>query len=155
MITIITTLLGIFGSAIPNIFKIFEQSRADKQELELMKLQLEREKAGYQQQLDITNTQGDIQAAIAAYEFAKRQTTGVLWVDATLEFISGTVRPFVTYSLTGLYIASKVAAYHLLSNSGADWASAVVALWTEQDMMILSTILGFWFGSRAMQRFMK
>ncbi len=130
MSTIIASLVGLFGAALPKVFEVFQDGKDKKHELELIRLQIERDKDLGTQNVHAIETQGDAQILVKALDTLK---TGIRWVDA----LSGTVRPIVTYLLVLRYLY-VVCAYNYA--------------WTSFDSDLLAVILSFWFGSRVLQR---
>jgi hypothetical protein len=165
MIALLSALLGFVSSAVPEFIRLFRDGKDRAHEITLLKLQME-----YEQQKLVTQSaeQGQERAtrlqAVAletqqAQELAlnarlKAQFTGIHWVDA----LSGSVRPVLTYGFFLLYVAVKLAQFHLLVNPAFPWNAplslpqALVALWGEEDIAIFSAIMAFWFGSRIMQK---
>ncbi len=130
MSTIIASLVGLFGAALPKVFEVFQDGKDKKHELELIRLQIERDKELGTQNAHAIEVQGDAQVLVKALDTLK---TGIRWVDA----LSGTVRPIVTYLLVLRYLY-VVFAYNYA--------------WTNFDSDLLAIVLGFWFGSRMLQK---
>jgi len=135
MLTLLSSLLGLFSSALPDLLKYFQDKQDKAHELDVMKLQMEMQAAGASQRLDEINANADIAETTALY---KTYTTGVHWVDA----LNGTVRPVIAYSFFILYAFVK---YNQIT--AMPWQ-----LWTEDDQIIFSGIISFYFGSRAMSK---
>jgi hypothetical protein len=69
-------------------------------------------------------------------------------------FLNQTVRPIITYCFFFQYALIKYAQYTIIRTTQAvPWGDAMVKMWTDADMSIFCTIIGFWFGSRAMEKF--
>lgn len=161
MIALLSALLGFISSATPDIFKLFRDARDRVHELELLKLQMEYDKARIAE--GAAERQMRLEAVALATQQAeqvslnarlKEQLTGIHWVDA----LAGSVRPVLTYSFFGLYAVVKAAQFHLLTHpvlpwgTGMNMAQALVMVWSEEDIAIFSAIMAFWFGSRVMRR---
>lgn len=129
MITLFGSLIGFFGSIIPDIVKIFQDRQDKRHELEILKLQIEREKTIHGQKLEAISQQADIAEAKVLYQTYK---TEIKWVDA----LNGTVRPVIAYSFFFLYAFLKIE----LSDN----------LWSEEDQAIFAGIISFYFGQRSM-----
>ncbi len=130
MSTILASLLGLFGAALPKVFAIFQDKKDKAHELELIRLQIQRDKELGVQNTNAIELQGDAQILVKALDTLK---TGIRWVDA----LSGTVKPVVTYLLVLTYVFNKF--YYNYA-------------WTSFDSDLLAIILGFWFGNRMLQR---
>ncbi|MFN7902705.1 MAG: 3TM-type holin [Holosporales bacterium] len=133
MLTLLGSLLGFFGSLVPEILKLLQTSRDRAHELEILKLQLE------QQQLASNNRLEEIRignAAVEAVALYKTYATGIAWVDA----LNGTVRPVIAYAFFALYAALK-----MIQPDPA-------LLWSEEDSALFAGIISFYFGQRALQK---
>ena len=150
MITILSTLLGFFGAAFPEILKMFTDRSDKRHELEIMKLQIQQAQAGNQQRLEEIGMQAD--AAFYAAAHQPQNNTGVRWVDA----LNATVRPVLAYAFFVLYATVKVWQFCLLPESAPDlpWLQdkSLHLLWTEEDMAIFCAIISYYFGARGLQK---
>lgn len=149
LLTLLSSLFGLFGSALPKIFDVYQDKQDKRHELSIMQMQMEMQANGHMQRLEEINTQADISMQAEAYRFAARRDTGVKWIDAFLEWYSGIVRPSITFALVGLYAAVKWASYLGMVDAGFAGASALVQLWSQEDMALLMGVISFWFGQRA------
>lgn len=164
MIALFSALLGFVSSAAPELLKLFRDGRDRVHEITLFKLQMEhdREMRRHASSENAAERDARLQAVLLETERTeqallntrlKDQLTGIHWVDA----LAGSVRPVLTYGFFLLYVAVKVAQFHLLTAPVLPWqqplglAQALVTLWGEEDVAIFSTILAFWFGSRVMR----
>lgn len=136
MLALLGSLLGFVSSAVPDIFKIFQDKRDKAHELEILKLQMQQQAQGHNEKLEEIGANADIAEMQALY---KTYSTGVTWVDA----LNGTVRPMIAYAFFVLYAVVKGMQFH----QGLAWQ-----LWTDEDQMIFSGIISFYFGSRAMNK---
>jgi hypothetical protein len=73
------------------------------------------------------------------------------WVAA----LSALVRPVVTYTLFGLYMAVKISTMSYAMNSGASWQTMLTSTWTVDDFAMLNMILTFWFVGRSIEKYKK
>lgn len=140
MSAILGSIIGLLGSAIPNIFNIYKEKKDREHEITLIRLQMEQQSQGHTERLEEIQTKGDIAESTAIY---RTYSTGIVWVDA----LNGTVRPVITYAFFILYGVVKLLQWY----GGA----TIETLWSEEDMLIFSTIIGFYFGHRIMMRGMK
>lgn len=165
MIALLSALLGFISSAVPDLFKLFRDSRDRSHEIALLTLQMnyDREKlavvsqennAGRVERLEAITLQTMESEQTALNARLRDNLTGIHWVDA----LAGTVRPCVTYAFFLLYFLVKCAQFQVLMNPGLPWlqqltaAQAITSLWTEEDTAIFSAIVAFWFGSRALSK---
>ena len=145
MFALLGGVFGIFSSLLPELLKYFKAKEDRKHELAVMDRQLEAQKQGHAQRLEEINVDADIRESEALYRTVQSKETGVKWVDAALAVATVMVRPVITYAYFGLYALVKLALWH---RAGADW----LTLWTDTDQTMFFTVMGFWFGQRALFR---
>lgn len=145
MIAFLGVLAGFFSSALPEALKYFKQKQDNAHELKVMELQMQAQAQLHTERLEEIDTQADISESQALYKSAEVSATGVKWVDAVIGLLTSSVRPVITYAFFGLYASVKVYMYQ----------GSMLELWTDMDMAVFSTIVGFWFGSRNLVKFSK
>ena len=156
MIALLSALLGFVTSTAPKIFDAFQDRRDKAQELELLKVQLQLNQQQADNNLNQTLAQADAASAAAVQtsyqaEIAAAEKVG----DSFIIGLSASVRPVVTYAFFLLYAAIKIAEYRLMIHPALPWqqtsdyASALVAIWHDEDMNLFSYVVGFWFGERS------
>jgi len=149
MITLLGSLLGFSTSIIPEILGFFKQGQANKQELAMLEA-----KAQYAQALSTMNLQeldakADIVETEKLYEHDMALAAHGGWVVS----LQASVRPVITYLFMGTFIAVEVGlVYSLIANQNVDWPTALESAFGEEEMGLLSCIISFWFGNRAMSR---
>ena len=147
MITILSTLLGFLGAAFPEFFKMLQDKGDKKHEIEILKLQIEQSKQGHSAKMDEIGIDADARFFEAAHQ--PQQIIGIGWVDA----LNATVRPVLAYSFFLLYASVKAVKIYAFAWPLLPWQ--LEAVWGEEDMMIFCSIIGFYFGSRAMKQLKK
>ena len=166
MLSLFSTLGGLLISMFPKIIDLF-QSRADQRhELELAKLQTERElqmaAAGYAAQAKVEEIRSDeismqTEAAmtLAAYAHdAKVLEKAASWVSTYV----GTVRPTITYLfvLELLFINCGLGYYVWthpdMIKSVDDLIRIGNEIFSDDEMAMLGGIIGFWFGTRSSKK---
>ena len=55
----------------------------------------------------------------------------------------------------GLFIAIKITAIVALMNSGNDLGRSLSLIWDDQTAGLFAAIMSFWFGGRAISKYMK
>lgn len=162
MLSLISTLGGLLISGLPKLLDYF-QTRADqKHELELVKMQTERElqlaAAGFAAQARVE----EIRTEQVAMETDARMTQAALAHDEKVlakasRWVAnyvGTVRPTVTYlfvfELIGLnaFMAVYLWQHPELIRSIHDVIQYSELIFSDDEMAMLGGIIGFWFGSR-------
>lgn len=141
MITLLGSILGLIGSYIPELFKVFQDKRDKSHELEMIEKQalIQKDQAAI-----VGDYNFDIEALKATSEASH---TGI----KSLDVLNGSVRPVLAYSFFFLYAALKTFVA-LKIPSGADWSFIYNSLWLDEDRAIFATIISFFFGNRALSK---
>ena len=148
MITILGSLIGFAGSALPKVFDMVNDWQDRKHELAMMDRQLEASKLQHVQKIEALNIEADISETKAIYKHDQSlKTTGFM------SALRASVRPVITYLFFTLFAVIKgTAIYGLIYTDGVVWEMAIQTLWDEEPQGIFAAIISFWFGSRALQR---
>jgi hypothetical protein len=162
MLSLISTLGGLLISGLPKLLEFFQNKADQRHELDLARLQSERELALAAQGFAAQQRIEEIRTDQVAMETDARMTEAALRHDEkVLEKSSrwvanyvGTVRPTVTYIfvLELLLINSFMAVYLWnhpeLIKSIDDIIKYSDLIFSSDEMAMLGGIIGFWFGSR-------
>lgn len=162
MLSLFSTLGGLLISGLPKLLEYFQNKADQKHELELARMQTERElqlaAAGFAAQArveEIRTEQVQMQTDAQMTEAALAHDAQVLekagaWVSSYV----GTVRPTVTYIFVVELVAiNAFMAWYLyqhptLIQSIDDVIRYSDLIFSSDEMAMLGGIIGFWFGSR-------
>ena len=162
MLSLISTLGGLLISGLPRVLDFFQDKADKKQELDLARIQTERELAlaerGFiaQQKVEEIRTdqiamQTEAQMQNAALDHDKKvMERASTWV---VNYV-GTVRPTITYIFALELVAINFwIMWHIFSLPGIinnidDIIKFADVVFSEQELAMLVGILGYWFGSR-------
>ena len=160
MITLLTTLMSFLAGGLPKLLGFFQARADNSHELEMARLQNERELAmaaqGYlaQQKIEeIKSEQIAMQAAQADHEAvlihdAKIGEGASTWIIN----LRASVRPVITYIFVLELVAVNAAGFWYGYYTGTPLADLLSRVFTDDEMQILSSIIAFWFGSQAFQK---
>jgi len=151
---LIGAVIGLVGSAIPEVIKFFKNRGDQKHELELFRLQSERMKLQHTLKIQEIDLTAEIKETEKLYEHAQPKLSGWKILDGLIQFYNASVRPTITYAFTGLYAFIKYAQLQSAMTNDVDILEAAPVIWTEIDAAIWTTIITFWFGSRNFKRVM-
>jgi hypothetical protein len=132
MVTILSAVLGFFGSMLPDVLALFRDNADRKHERHILELQLKQQELGRSERLEEVRLQADAVERVALY---RTYHTGIAWVDA----LNGTVRPVLAYAFFLLYALVKF----------MTWVDGGYVLWTDEDHAVFAGIISFYFGQRA------
>jgi hypothetical protein len=147
MFTAISAIVGLLGSVLPSVVRIFERKTEVKYELELQKLRNEAAKEGLVLQKDIADIQADVAEGQHLYSYDD--------ISTDYKFIKGlraSVRPVITYTLFILFVVVKSAAAYVMLKNGVDIPTMIQAIWDTETMSLFATVIAFWFGTRAYEK---
>lgn len=160
MLTLISTALSFLMGGLPKLLDFFQDKEDKKHELELARMQMERElqmaERGYQAQARIEEikteqvameTQAQERSAMYAHdiEIGKGASQWVINLRAS-------VRPIVTYLFVLLLIIVDIASIWWAWSSGAHFAESIILIFDSDEMQILASIIAFWFGTQAFSK---
>ena len=166
MLSLISTLGGLLIGGLPKLLDFFQSKADHKHELELARVQTERElqlaAAGFAAQARVEEIRSDqvaMQTEAAMTQAALDHDKQVLksaskWVANYI----GTVRPTVTYlfifELIGIntWIAWYGWTHPEIMANMDDFIRFTDIIFTPDEMSMLGGIIGFWFGSRNWQK---
>ncbi len=157
MLTLISTALSFLMGGLPKLLDFFQDKSDKSHELELARMQTERElqmlERGYAAQARIEEIRTDQIAmttavqereALYAHDIAIGQGASQ-WVIN----LRASVRPMVTYLFVFLLIVVDIASIWWAWSSGAAFAESVTLIFDGDEMQILASIIAFWFGTQA------
>jgi hypothetical protein len=157
MITLLTTLISFLAGGLPKFLDFFQDRQDKAHELNLAKMQTERELAlaaqGFAAQERIEDIRTD-QIALqsqtdtikAALEHDAKIGEGAsLWVVN----LRSSVRPIVTYIFVLELVIINLVAMWWAIHTGVDFRTALDLVFSEDEMLIVSSIVSFWFGTQA------
>ena len=117
MITILGSLIGFAGSALPKVFDMVDDWQDRKHELSMMDRQIEASKLSHTQKIEALNIEADISESKALYQHDRSmKSTGFM------AGLRASVRPVITYLFFTLFAVIKgTALYGLSYTDGIVW----------------------------------
>jgi hypothetical protein len=157
MMTLISTFLSFLAGGLPKILQIFQDRQDKKHELALVAAQKERELAlaerGFIAQarveeikLEQVQVQSAAEERVALYQHDMEIGKGA---SQWMINLRASVRPVVTYIFVLELVAINIAGVWYAYNTGVPFAVAMVEVFSDDEMLILSSIIAFWFGTQA------
>lgn len=164
MLTLFSTLASFLMGGLPKIFDLL-QDRSDKaHELELARMQTEREltlkKAGLEAQeriehiqteqiqinAEVTNAQTALQErqALYAHDIAIGQGASQ-WVTNARAM----VRPAITYGMFFMFAFVEIFGFWFAYHKEVPFDVALNLLWDDETQIIWASVVSFWFGTQA------
>jgi len=148
MLSLLGSLIGFAGSAVPAITDSFAKKADNKHEIEKMKVMAELRAKGFDHDMKMYEQQGADKEhdRLIQHDISINKGTG---------FIAGlqkSVRPVITYGFFALFVTIEITLLMTAIEKGTDFAEAIQLLWDEDTKAIFAAIISFWFGSRALDK---
>lgn len=160
MMTMLSTFLSFLAGGLPKILEFFQDKQDKKHELSILALQKEKElemaARGFQSQERIEEikteqvamqTQAQERSALYAHdmEIGKGASQWIINLRAS-------VRPVVTYIFVLELVVLNATGVWYAYSTGIPFAVAMENVFSEDEMLILSSIIAFWFGTQAFKK---
>jgi hypothetical protein len=139
---------------VPEIFKLINAKGDRDHEFRMSQLQLQVDKARSEQEIDKLHAQSEAADALGQINLtleaikSQGQLTGVKFVDA----LNSLVRPLLTFWWMAIFTAFKITVIVDAWYNFASWKTFGQQVWTENDWVVLSGIISFWFVDRAIRK---
>ena len=156
MLSILSGILGFATSGLPSVLKFFEQKGDQNHEREMAKIEMERSLAmaekGFASQEKIEEFKTDqvsmetyAQERVALYKNDEASAEGAsTWVIN----LRASVRPIITYIFVIILLVVDFVGLYWAIDTGHNYSQAMKIVFSNEEMAILASIIGFWFGSR-------
>jgi len=157
MMTMVSTFLSFLAGGLPKILSLVQDRQDKKHELALVSAQKERELAlaerGFIAQarveeikLEQIQTQTAVEERQALYQHDIEIGKGA---SQWMINLRASVRPVVTYIFVLELVALNVTGIWYAWHQGVPFAVAMDNVFSDDEMLILSSIIAFWFGTQA------
>jgi hypothetical protein len=160
MLTLISSLLSFLSGGLPSILGFFQDKADKKHEMELARLQTERElqmaEKGFIAQakveeihLEQAQVEAQAQERQSLYQHDIEISKGASrWVINARSM----VRPTITYGLFLLLVFVEVFGFYYAIHTGENFQVAMNLLWDDETQIIWSSVVSFWFGTQAFKK---
>jgi hypothetical protein len=156
VLSMLSGVLGFVTSGLPNVLKFFQEKGNYKHEQEMARLATERSlvmaEKGFAAQGRIEESKTD---QVSMQTYAQERTTlyqhDTSVGDGASQWVinlRSSVRPIVTYLFIFLLLFVDIAGMVWAINSGVEFKEAMAIVFSDEEMAIVASIIGFWFGSR-------
>lgn len=160
MMTMLSTFLSFLAGGLPKILQFVQDRQDKKHELAILAMQKERElelaARGFaaQAQVEEIKTEQIAMQTAAEERVALYQHDMEIGKGASQWIINlrASVRPVVTYIFVLELVALNVAGVWYAYTTGIPFAVAMENVFGEDEMLILSSIIAFWFGTQAFNK---
>ena len=147
LIALLSPLFGILGSLLPSIVRIFERKQELNYEIQLNKMKMEAAVQNANLQIAIENVKADIADSNSVRSYDSNIDGGVF-----INALRSSIRPVITYVFFFTFIAIKLIVLSVMIDQNASMVDLVKAVWDQDTMALFGAIMGFWFGSRILEK---
>ena len=160
MMTMVSTFLSFLAGGLPKILDFFQDKQDKSHELSILRIQKEKElemaAKGFASQERVEEikseqvamqTQAQERSALYAHdmEIGKGASQWIINLRAS-------VRPVVTYIFVLELVVLNATGVWYAYSTGIPFAVAMENVFGEDEMLILSSIIAFWFGTQAFKK---
>mgnify|MGYP003114611033 FL=1 len=146
--SLLGSVLGFGSSFLPEVLNFFKQNQAHKHNMDRLKLETELLEKRSALRLDELDKTAEIEETKGLYEHDRTIDAG-----GFINALRGSVRPVITYFFFLMFVATEIVIILKVLESGNDWMMAVDLLWTEETQGLFAAVMSFWFGSRAVSKY--
>lgn len=160
MLTLISTVLSFLMGGVPKIFDFFQDKADKKHELELARMQTEREltmlEKGYAAQARVeeirsdqiaTQANADVHMALLAHDIESAKGASQWVINAR-----AMVRPGITYGMFTILLFVDVFGFYYAWKTNVAFDVALNLLWDSDSQQIFASIIAFYFGGQAFKK---
>jgi len=160
MLSILSSILGFATAGLPSILGFFQQKGDQAHEREMAQLQNQQQMAmaekGFQSQerqaeinLEGTYAETYAQERQALYDHdAKLVHDAAPWVRT----LNASVRPIVAFTFVGLLLFVDIGGFIWAVKTAGFSAEAMDVIFSNDEMSIVASIIGFYFGARTWEK---
>lgn len=158
MIALIGSIVGFVSGCFPELMAMWRDKSDKKQELALMAQQQKAMAESARLERTYKLEAVHVEKEIAGIEADTAETIGLLqhaatpvgpgWVDS----YRAAVRPTIAYTLLLSFVAVKTCLVISIMASGVSFVDAMPVAWDEWTKTLVSTMIAFYFGNRAMDK---
>lgn len=160
MLTLVSTVVSFLMGGLPKFLDFFQDKADKKHELELARMQTERElqmmKEGYAAQAKVEeirteqvaiNAEAQTHMALLAHDIESAKGASQWVINAR-----AMVRPAITYGMFLLLAFVDVFGFYYAIHTDVPFNDALDQLWDDESQQIFASIIAFYFGGQAFKK---
>jgi hypothetical protein len=152
MLSLISGAVGLAGSVVPSLVKLWTQKSDQAHEIRMIEAQAKVVAQTHSAKLEEAMVEAQAEQMKSIYRHdAQMAKKAAPWTST----LSASVRPVVTYMVVLTWVGLEVAAGFAIYNSGAGVVDAINAAFSDELQSLLSLIIAFWFGNRSLEKMSK
>lgn len=147
MLALLSPFLGLLGSLLPSIIRIFERKQELQFQTETLKLQMEAAVQNAQVQIAIEDAKADVADAQSVRSY-DNNVDGGRFINA----LRASIRPVITYVFFITFIVIKSIVIYVMVQRGDSMTQMIASVWDQDTMALFGAVMGFWFGARILEK---
>lgn len=147
LLALLSPLFGILGSLLPSIVRIFERKQELQYQIQLSKLQMDAAVQNAQIQIAIEDAKADVADAESVRSYDNNIDGGRF-----INTLKASIRPVITYVFFIVFILIKLIVMYEAMSQGQSMTELIKVIWDQDTMALFGAIMGFWFGSRILEK---
>jgi hypothetical protein len=160
MLSILSSILGFATAGLPSILGFFQQKGDQKHEREMAQLQMQQQMAMAEKGFAAQERQAEINLEGTYAETYAQERQALYDHDAKLvhdaapwvRTLNARVRPIVAFTFVGLLLFVDIAGFIWAVKTAGFSGEAMDIIFSDDEMAIVSSIIGFYFGSRTWEK---
>lgn len=158
--TLLSTFMSFAAGGLPKLLSFFQSKSDNKHELEMARVQNERELALAAQGFAAQQRVEEIRADQIAMQTEAATHAALLSHDVEIGKgasrwiinLRASVRPIITYIFVIELVAVNAAGFWYAWRTGVPFDGMLEKIFSDDEMQILSSIVAFWFGTQAFKK---
>jgi len=152
LLSLISGAVGLMGSVVPSLVKLWTAKSDQAHELKMIQVQAEAQAKIGAARLEETRLTVEADQMKAIYRHDSQMAKKAAPWTSTL---SASVRPVVTYLIVFTWIGLEIAAGISVYNSSLGIHGTLEKAFSTELQALLSLIIAFWFGNRSLEKLSK
>lgn len=156
MSVIVSTILGAITSVLPEALRIWGRKQELDHERALFDLRIKEFAAKSEYQMGVEEVRADAIEGKSLRDHDSKLDGGYF-----INRLRASVRPVITYLFFGTFLFVKAVGIYLIFQGNSNdyislayaWDSIYGVIWGPDEQALFGAIIGFWFGSRAIEKF--
>lgn len=147
LLALLSPLLGALVNVIPGVLNLWGKSQDYAHEIALQKIRMDMAVQSAQLGIDLEEAKADANEG-ESLRSHDSELDGGKFINA----LRASIRPVITYIFFAMFVAIKTSAAYVMLKSGMDIPNMLSAIWDQETVALFGAIMGFWFGSRTIER---
>ena len=147
LLALLSPLLGALVNVIPGVLNLWGKSQDYAHEIAIEKLRMDMAVQAAQLNIDLTEAKADANEGESLRSHDSELDGGRI-----INALRASIRPVITYIFFAMFVLIKASAAYVMLRNGMEIPAMLSAIWDQETVALFGAIMGFWFGSRTIER---